>query len=209
MHRKGTNRRALLLGTAGLAAAASSRAAARSWPTRTVRVVVGFPPGGPADTYARLLVPELQALWGQPVVVENRPGANGVIGTEVVSRAAPDGHTLLFTATNHTTNAAAYARLPYDTIEGFTPIALTATAPTVLIVGSSFPATTLKEFEAYARAHPGEVGYATSGAGGAGHFAGELYKHRSGLNMPHIPYGGTAAALQDMLGGNVPASSPR
>ncbi|SHJ40030.1 Tripartite-type tricarboxylate transporter, receptor component TctC [Roseomonas rosea] len=205
MLQEGAGRRALLLGAAGMAAA-SSAAHAQAWPARSVRVVVGFPPGGPADTYARLLAPELQALWGQPVVVENRPGAYGVIGTEAVARAAPDGHTLLFTATNHTTNAAAFPRLPYDTVGGFTPIAMTATAPTVLIVAPGFPARSLKEFEAYVRAHPGEVGYATSGAGGAGHFAGEMYKHRAALDMPHIPYRGTAAALQDMMGGSVPAS---
>ena len=203
-------RRPLLLGTgaAALAGRASAQGgSAEAWPARTVRIVVGFAPGGPSDTYARLLAPELQAIWGQPVVVENRAGANGVIGTEAVARADPDGTTLLSTATNHAMNAAAYAHLPYDTIGSFASVCLTATAPTVLVVNPGrVPAQDLQGFVAYARAHPGEVSYATSGAGGAGHFAGEMFKTRAMLDMPHIPYRGTAPAVQDLIAGNVAAS---
>ncbi|MBL6457693.1 tripartite tricarboxylate transporter substrate binding protein [Belnapia sp. T6] len=201
---QGTARRPLLLALPGLALAAGARA--QAWPARPVRIVVGFAPGGPSDTYARMLATELQAIWGQPVVVENRAGANGVIGTEAVARSAADGYTLLSTATNHTMNAAAYPRLPYDTVADFTAVCLTATAPTVLVIHPKLGATDLAGFVAHTKAHPGAVGYATSGAGGAGHFAGELFKRRAGLDMPHIPYRGTAPAVQDLLAGNVPAS---
>ncbi|MCR0985826.1 tripartite tricarboxylate transporter substrate-binding protein [Roseomonas populi] len=155
---------------------------------------------------ARLMAPELQFLWGQPVIIENRPGANAIVATEAAARAAPDGHTLLLAAGNHTTNPAVYARLPYDTERDFAPVAVAALAPTVLLVNPATPYRTVAELVAAAKARPGAIGYATSGTGGVGHFAGEMLKQAAGVDLPHVAYRGTAPALQDLVSGVVPVS---
>jgi tripartite-type tricarboxylate transporter receptor subunit TctC len=201
----GTLPRRFLLSAAG-GLAISRTAWAQAWPSRPVRILVGFAAGGPTDLIARLMAPELQLLWGQPVIIENRPGANAIIATEAAARAAPDGHTLFFAAGNHTTNPAVYARLPYDTARDLAPVAVAALAPTVLLVNQATPYRNVADLVAAAKARPGVISYATSGTGGVGHFAGEMFKQAAGVDLPHVAYRGTAPALQDLVAGIVPIS---
>ena len=173
------------------------------WPERPVRIVVGFPPGGPTDFVARLIAPGLAAAWKQQVIIDNRGGANGTIGTDYVAKAAPDGMTLLFSGNNIVMNTGLY-RLPYDMVRDFAPIGMIAFSPNVLWVGPNEPYRNLADLVAAARAKPGELGYATTGNGGNGHFGGETLKRALGIDITHVPYRGTAPALQDVLAGRVP-----
>jgi tripartite-type tricarboxylate transporter receptor subunit TctC len=197
--------RRLLLG-AGLAIAAPGIGRAQAWPSRPIRVLVGFSAGGPTDLIARMVAPDLQALWGQPIVIENRPGANAIIATEAAARAEADGHTLFFGAGNHTTNPAVYSKLPYETERAFAPIAVAALAPTVLLVHPGTPYRSIADIVKAAKEKPGQIGYATSGTGGIGHFAGEMFKQAASVDLTHVSYRGTAPALQDLLAGVVPTS---
>ncbi len=193
-------RRALL----ALAATPTARpAAAQSWPDRPVRLLVGFPPGGPTDFVARLIAPGLAAAWGQQVIIENRGGANGTLATDAVAKSAPDGHTLLFSGNNIVMNTGLY-RLPYDMVRDFAPVGMVAFSPNVLWVGANSPIRTVQDLIAAARARPGELGYATTGNGGNGHFGGETLKRALGIDIAHVPYRGTAPALTDVLAGRVP-----
>ncbi len=193
------SRRGLLLAAAALAAR-PARAAA--WPERPVRILVGFPPGGPTDLVARLVATGLSAAWGQQVIIENRGGANGTIATDAVAKSAPDGHTLLFSGNNIVMNTGLY-QLPYDMLRDFTPLGMVAFSPNVLWAGPNQALNTLAEVVAAARARPGELGYASTGNGGNGHFGGETLKRALGIDITHIPYRGTAPALQDVLAGRV------
>lgn len=168
------------------------------WPERPVRIVVGFPPGGPTDFVARLIAPGLAAAWKQQVIIDNRGGANGTIGTDFVAKAPPDGMTLLFSGNNIVMNTGLY-RLPYDMIRDFTPVAMIAFSPNVLWVGPNEPYRSLADLVAAARSKPGELGYATTGNGGNGHFGGETLKRALGIDITHVPYRGTAPAVQDLL----------
>lgn len=194
-----TTRRALLAG-AVLAAPAIAQTA---WPDRPVRILVGFPPGGPTDVVARLIAPGLAAAWRQPVVIENRGGANGTIATDAVAKSPPDGHTLLFSGNNIVMNTGLY-RLPYDMTRDFSPIGMVAFSPNVLWAGPNQPFRGIADVVAAARAQPGALGYASTGNGGNGHFGGETLKRALGIDLTHIPYRGTAPALQDVLAGRVP-----
>ncbi|MEJ7932326.1 tripartite tricarboxylate transporter substrate binding protein [Ramlibacter sp. AN1015] len=187
-----------------LFAAAPVLAQAPAFPTQPVKIVVPFPPGGTTDILARQLATELQGRWGQPVVVENRPGASGTIFSEQLARMPADGTTLMLTATHHVINPALYKSIKYDTRKDFTPIALVASVPNVLVVHPSFPAKTTKEFIAHAKANPGKVSFGSTGTGGANHLSGELFKSMAGIDMVHIPYKGAAPALNDLLGGQIP-----
>src|SRR6218665_2829437 len=173
-------------------------------PPPAAKIVGPFPPGGTTDILARQLAFELQPRWGKPVLVENRAGASGTIFSEQLARMPPDGQTLMLTATHHVINPGLYQHLPYDTKKDFTPIAQVASVPNVLVVHPSFPARTVREFIAYARANPGKVSYGSSGSGGANHLSGELFKSMAGIYMVHIPYKGAAPALNDLLGGQIP-----
>ncbi|TDG31455.1 Bug family tripartite tricarboxylate transporter substrate binding protein [Paracraurococcus ruber] len=195
-------RRALL--AAALAAPALARAAA--WPDRPIRLLVGFPPGGPTDFIARAVAPGLQAAWGQTVVIENRGGANATIATEAVARAAPDGHTLLLAANNHVMNPPLYAALPYDPVADFAPVHAIAASPNILWCGAQQPWRSLEELLAAARARPGAIAYATTGIGGNGHYGGELLQRACGVALTHVPYRGTAPAMQDVVAGRVPVT---
>ncbi|MDW8315913.1 MAG: tripartite tricarboxylate transporter substrate binding protein [Rhodovarius sp.] len=197
-------RRLLAAGFAGLAFAPAGRAQT-AWPTRPVRVLVGFPAGGPTDLVARLLQEPLQRLWNQPVVVENRPGASQIIATEAVARAAPDGYTLLLGASIHATNAATHARLPYDTIEDFTFIAVLYGSPTVLLVPQESPLRTLEDLIAAARRNPG-MSFATSGNSTSGHFATEMFARALQIEVTHVPFRGAAPALQEVVSGRIAAT---
>ncbi|HYF06300.1 MAG TPA: tripartite tricarboxylate transporter substrate binding protein, partial [Acetobacteraceae bacterium] len=190
--------------TLGLSPFAAPRlACAQSWPDRPVRMLVGFPPGGPTDVVARMIAPGLASAWGQPVVIENRPGANATLAADAVAKSAPDGHTLLFSGNNIVMNTGLY-RLPYDMVRDFAPIGMVAYSANVLWSGPGAPIRTLDELVAAARARPGEIAYATTGNGGNGHFGGETLRRALGIEITHVPYRGTAPALQDVLAGRVP-----
>jgi len=195
-------RRRALLGAGVLALPGLARAA--GWPDRPVRLVVGFPPGGPTDFIARAVAPGLAAAWGQSVVVENRGGANATIATEAVARAAPDGTTLLLAANNHVMNPPLYAKLPYDPVADFAAVHSIAVSPNVFWCGAQQGFADMAAVAAAARAQPGALGFATTGIGGNGHYGGELAARAYGISLQHIPYKGTAPAMQDVVAGRVP-----
>ena len=180
-------------------------AVAQTFPMKPVTIVVPYPPGGGADILARTLGQKLAVRWGQPVLVENRAGAGGSIGTALVAKASADGYTLLMASPSHTINGSLYPNLPFDAVKNFTPVVLGASGPLVLVVKGSSPYKTLKDFIGAARANPGSINYASAGAGSSPHLAGELFKLRGKVDMVHVAYKGTAPALTDLLGGQVQA----
>jgi len=174
-----------------------------AWPDRPVRLIVGYPAGGPSDFAARLLQDPLQQAWGQPLVIENRPGASQVIAAEVVAKAPGDGYTLLLSASVHSSNPAVYARLPYDTERDFSPVVNIYASPTVLFTGAGQPWRTVRDVLEEARRRPG-LACATSGNGSSGHFALEMFRRKAGVELTHVAYRGAAPALTDTVGGRVP-----
>ena len=178
-------------------------ASALNYPSRPVHLVVSFPAGGPADIVARLLGQWLSERLGRPFVIENRPGAGGTVGTEVVVRASPDGYTLLLASTSHAINATIYDNLSFNFIRNIVPVASITRSPLVMEVNPSFPAKTVPEFIAYAKANPGKINMASGGIGTSAHVAGELFKMMTGVSMAHVPYRGGAPAITDLLGGQV------
>ena len=176
--------------------------AQQAFPNRPIRVVIGFPAGGPLDQHARAWADRLEKALGQPVVVDYKPGAGGSIGAEFVARSAPDGHTLLLANTGTMViNPALYTRLPYDTLRDFAPVARTAQQPLALIVNPEVPARTLGEFVAIAKAQPGGLNYASAGNGGISHLVPEMFKRSAGIFMVHLPYRGSAPAFTDLMAG--------
>ncbi|MBD9667808.1 tripartite tricarboxylate transporter substrate binding protein [Variovorax sp. VRV01] len=186
-----------------LAAASSGFAQAQPWPTRPVRMVIPFPPGGTLDTVGRLLAQKLGDQLGQPFIVENRPGGNGVIGADVVSKAPADGYTLLFNASTFTTAPMTMKSVPYEVARDFTPVALVARAPLSVAINKNLPITDVKSLIAYAKAHPGKMTFAVGSIGSAGHLSTELLKRAGGLDYLIVPYKGTAPAFQDLIGGQI------
>lgn len=179
-------------------------AAAGEFPSKPVRLVVPFPPGGGADTLARQVGQRLEQKWKQQVVIDNRGGAGGLIGTEIVFRAASDGHTLLFaTQSTHGTNPSLYRKLPYDPVTGFNPVAMVASVPNVLVVHPSVAASSVKELIALAQQKPMALNYASVGIGSSQHLVGELFKSKAGININHVPYKGTGPALIELVAGQV------
>ena len=179
-------------------------ASAQTYPTKPIRLVVPFPPGGATDILARDVAQKLTEAWGQSVIVDNRPGAGGNIGSELVAKSAPDGYTLeMGTVGTHAINASLYAKMPYDHVKDFTPVILVAGVPNVLVVNPALPANSVAELIAYAKANPGKLNFASSGNGTSIHLSGELFKVMAGVQITHIPYKGSAPALQDLLGGQV------
>ena len=176
---------------------------AADFPTRPVRFVVASSPGGALDVLARLVGPKLTEKWGQPVVVDNRAGAGGVIGTEIVANASPDGYNVLVIAQGFTANPFLYQKLPYRTPEDFAPITILAYGPNVLVVHPSVKAGSVKELVALAKQQPGKLNYATSGVGAASHLAIEMFKRMAGVEMVHIPYKGAGAATAAVVAGQV------
>ena len=176
-------------------------AVAQNFPARSVKIIVGFAPGGPADVLARIYADKLGTLWGQSVLVDNRAGAGGNIGSEITAKAAADGYTLVLAPSSHVTNGALYSKLPYDPIKDFTPISQVAYYSLVLAVHPSVPATNLKELVALAKAQPGRLSVASAGTGTPTHLAAELFRIAAGIELTHIPYKGAAPATNDLLGG--------
>ena len=195
----------LLLGASmvALAAFAFGQAPA-AYPTKPIRLVVPFPPGGATDILAREVAKHLTDAWGQSVVVDNRPGAGGNIGSELVAKSPPDGYTLeMGTVGTHAINTSLYSKMPYDHIKDFVPVILVAGVPNVLEVNPSVPVNSVQELIAYAKANPGKLNFASSGSGTSIHLSGELFKVMAGVQMTHIPYKGSAPALADLIGGQV------
>jgi tripartite-type tricarboxylate transporter receptor subunit TctC len=191
------------LAGAALAAAACA-AQAQSWPAKPVRLVVPYPPGGPVDVSARLLATPLQAALGQPVLVENKPGAGGNIGADFAAKSAPDGYTLVMGAiATHAINPSLYPSIPYDPLKDFRHVALVVQVPNVLIVNTGLPAKSVKELVALAKERPGRLDFASGSTGSTGHLAGELFKQMTGTYMVHIPYKGAPPAVADLMAGRV------
>jgi tripartite-type tricarboxylate transporter receptor subunit TctC len=178
--------------------------AVAAFPEKPIRVVIGFPAGGPLDQHARLLSERLQAVLGQPIIIDYKAGAGGTVGAQELMKAAPDGYTLMLANTGvMVINPALYAKLPYQTTRDFTPIARTAMQPLALLVNPKVPVNSLREFIAYTRARPGQVNYGSAGNGGISHLVPEMFKNATGLFMVHIPYRGSAPAFTDLMAGQV------
>ncbi|MFZ3360136.1 MAG: tripartite tricarboxylate transporter substrate binding protein [Xanthobacteraceae bacterium] len=178
-------------------------ARADHYPSRPVRLVVGFPPGQSADISARLLGQWLSDRLAQSFVIDNRPGASNTVATDLVAHAAPDGYTLLWISTSNYINATLYPNLPYDFIRDIEPVASNTRSPLVMVVNPSLPVTSVAEFIAYAKAHPGKLNMASGGNGNSTHMAGELFKMMTGIDMIHVPYRGSSPALIDLLAGRM------
>jgi|CXWL01.1.fsa_nt_gi tripartite-type tricarboxylate transporter receptor subunit TctC len=184
--------------------AVTGTASAQGWPDRPVRIFVGYPPGGGTDLVARLVQTPLSTRWGQPIIIDNRPGANAIIATDAVAKAKPDGYTLLMAyATELTLNPVTHKKLPYDPVRDFTPIVQMASAPLVLAVNPALAAKDVKELIALAKAKPGTLSYSSSGGGSVHHFAGELFKLQTGADILHVPYKGSGPATADAVSGQV------
>lgn len=183
--------------------AQSAAKAAASYPTRPIHIVVPFAPGGPNDILSRLIGQKMTESWGQPVIVDNRPGAGTVIGTELVAKAPPDGYLLLIVSPSTATNPSLLRKLPYDTLRDLAPVILLATSPNVLVVHPSLPARSVKDLLALAKARPGEVTYGSGGNGTSTHLAGEILALRGGVKMIHVPYKGAGPAAVGVLSGEV------
>src|SRR3954454_10954480 len=181
-----------------------SAAAVGQYPTKPIHLIVPFPPGGGNDTVARAIAQQISPELGQPVVIDNRPGAGGSVGAELAAKAPADGYTLFLAGVgSHAVNPNLHRKLPYDAIKDFTPITLIASAPSVLVVNPSVPARTVAEFTAYARANPGKLNYASNGNGSAAQLAAAMYEWMAGVKMVHVPYKGIAPAMTDLLSGVV------
>jgi len=187
-----------------LLALAASAATAQTYPTKPVRIIVMYGPGSTIDIMARLIAPRLNEALGQPVIVENRPGAGGAIGMDMAAKAPPDGHTLTIGATGPSvTNPLLYPKIPFDPIRDFAYISLIATGPAVIAVHPSIPAKNVRELVALAKARPGQLNYGSPGVGTSPHLAGELFKQVTGTQIVHVPYKGNAEAITDLLGGQI------
>ena len=199
-------RRALLRASLLLPLAGTLPVCAQEYPRKPIRLIVPFAPGGGNDTVARAIALSVGASLGQPVVVDNRAGAGGMLGAQSAAKSPPDGHTLFLGGVgSHAVNPNLHARLPYDPVKDFAPITLIASAPSVLVVHPSLPARTLAEFTALAKASPGRINYATNGSGSSAQLAAVLYESMAGVQMVHVPYKGLAPALVDLLAGEVQA----
>lgn len=182
---------------------AAAMAAAQAYPNRTVRIVAPIAPGGATDVLARTLAIHYADVWNQGVIVDNRPGAGGMIGSEMVAKSPPDGYNLLMAYTSHVVNPSLWTRLPYDTLRDFAPVTMVAQVPSVLLVHPSLPVKSVRDLIEFARRRPHEVDYASSGVGTAAHLAGALFAQRAGLFLTHVPYRGGALAMYELLGGQI------
>lgn len=202
------NTKPIVQALAGIAAALAlatpgAHAADAAYPAKSITIVVPASPGGAIDLVARLVGQKMTEAWGQPVVVDNRPGATGIIGTDLVAKSPPDGYMLALVASSHAINPSMVKKLPFDTIKSFEPVVLTHVVPLMLVVSPSLPVKSVKELIAYGKANPGKLSFASSGSGGAPHFSGELFKSMAGIDMVHIPYKGSTLAHPDLTSGRV------
>ncbi len=192
----------LLIIIAGILLCAG-RTMAQDYPAKPIRFIIPLAPGGGGDILARSIAQKLNEKWGQPVIVDNRPGGGGVIGTEVVAKAPADGYTILMIATNHTVNPSLIPKLPYDAIADFAPVTQLTASPNILVLHPSLPAASLKELIALARQRPGQLNYSSAGNGTAGHLAAELMKMMAKIDVVHVPYKAAPQALSDLVSGQI------
>ncbi len=177
---------------------------AQTWPSKPIKWIVPYTPGGITDNATRMVVQKISEQTGWTILVENRPGANSLLGADLAAKAAPDGYTMLTVIAAHAANATLYAgRIPYDPVKSFSPISLVGIAPLIMTASNNFPPRDMKELLAYARANPGKISFGSSGVGAAAHLTTELFKQTVGVDMVHVPYKGTAPALQDLMGGSI------
>ena len=186
-----------------LIGAAAGIAVAQDYPNKPIRFIVPYPPGGGTDVVARILTEPLTNALGQPIIIDNRGGAAGNVGTDIAAKAPADGYNILFTLSSHTINPKLYPKLPFDVEKDFVPISLAAMIPQILVVHPSVPANSVQELIAYAKAQPGKLNYASVGTGSPGHIAGELFKLKTGVDIVHVPYKGGGPAVTDTIGGQV------
>ncbi|NDB00054.1 MAG: tripartite tricarboxylate transporter substrate binding protein [Betaproteobacteria bacterium] len=190
--------------TLGLALVLPLLVSAQSWPNKPIKWIIPYPPGGITDNATRMVLQKVQEQTGWSIVVENKPGANSILGAELAARAAPDGYTFLTVIGAHAANATLYAgKLPYDVVKSFAPVSLVGIAPLVMAVNNNLPAKDIRELMAYSKANPGKLAFGSSGVGAAAHLTQELFKQVTSIDMVHIPYKGTAPALTDLMGGNL------
>jgi len=195
---------AMLSIVALLASATAAIAQPAAYPTKPIRIVVAYTPAGATDILARTIGQKLTEAWGQAVIIDNRPGANGNIGTEYAAKATPDGYTLLMvTAGTHGINPGLYRKLGFDAVKDFAPVSLVAMVPNVFVVNNGVPSKDLKEFIAYAKANQGKLNYGSPGNGSTAHLSMELFKSMTGIQMVHVPYKGSAGVLADLIGGQI------
>src|SRR5450830_285957 len=177
---------------------------AQTYPSKPIKWIVPYTPGGITDNVTRVVTQRVQEQTGWNIVVENKPGANSILGADLVAKSAPDGYTFLTVIAAHAANATLYAgKIPYDPVKSFAPVSLAAIAPLIMTANNDFPAKDIKELIAYAKANPGKISFGSSGIGAAAHLTTELFKQTAGIDMVHVPYKGTAPALQDLMGGNI------
>ena len=201
--------RVLLPAVFGLVLLAPGFSHSQAYPSRPVRLIVPYAAGGPVDSMARLLVPRLVEVWGQQIVIDNRAGANSIVGSELAARAAPDGYTLALISASFTVNVSLYPKLPFDAVRDFTPITLVASGPGMLVTHPSLPVRNLRELVALAKAKPGALSYGSAGSGApTSHLGMELLKSTAGIDIVHVPYKSMAPALIDVLGGQIQMSMP-
>ena len=175
-----------------------------AWPVKSIRWIVPYPPGGITDNATRMVLQKVQEQTGWTIVVENKPGANSILGADLAAKAAPDGYTFLTVIAAHAANATLYAgKLPFDPVKSFAPMSLVGIAPLIMTANNDLPAKDVKELIAYAKANPGKISFGSSGVGAAAHLTTELFKQTAGVDMVHVPYKGTAPALQDLMGGSI------
>ena len=187
-----------------LLASTAIQAQGTAWPGKPIRWIVPYPPGGITDNATRMVLQKVQEQTGWIIVVENKPGANSILGADLAAKAAPDGYTFLTVIAAHAANATLYAgKLPFDTVKSFAPVSLVAIAPLIMTANNGLPAKDVKELIAYAKANPGKISFGSSGVGAAAHLTTELFKQTAGVDMVHVPYKGTAPALQDLMGGSI------
>lgn len=199
-----TIRAIVILAAGAYLPAASAPAPAQGYPDRPVRVIVPYTPAGTTDILARLIAQKMNENWGQPVIVDNRPGANGNIGTEIAARATPDGYTIIMgAAATHSINNTLYPKLTWDAVKDFAPISLVAVVPNILVVNNSLPVKNVKELIAYAKANPGKLTHGSPGNGSTAHLSMELFKSLTGTQMVHVPYKGSAGVLADVMAGQI------
>jgi tripartite-type tricarboxylate transporter receptor subunit TctC len=194
---------ALFMGLACCAVMAQGTSG-QPWPAKPIRWIVPYTPGGITDNATRMVLQKVQEQTGWQIVVDNKPGANSLLGADLAAKSAPDGYTFLTVIAAHAANATLYAgRMPYDPVKSFSPVSLVGIAPLIMTATNSLPAKDVKELIAYAKANPGKISFGSSGVGAAAHLTTELFKQTTGVDMVHVPYKGTAPALQDLIGGNI------
>jgi tripartite-type tricarboxylate transporter receptor subunit TctC len=184
-------------------------AASDGYPNKPIRFIAPFPPGGTVEVLARAIGVKMTESWGRPVIIDNRPGASGIIGSEMAAKAPPDGYTLLMVPVTHATNSSLYSKVPYDPIADFTPISLAGSQPLMVVVNPSLPVKSIAELIAFAKAKPGQLNYGSSGNGTSQHLATELFKSMTKVDLVHVPYKGSAAALTDVISGQLSVMFPQ